>query len=204
MPRHPPRSSSTTYSSSHFPPVQSALNSSSDETIILASCINCERIGPIGNHCSHCPDSGFVYADPIPDDAQSDSDSDDESPPPSESASETGNPSTLPEEETAIAPVSASALTVGFNGPASADNPVNDLYDPVWTEDATFIANSTFPTRHEAAIAITTLHLRLIEDDVLYTTLEATDNALILAFRFSNDYPTLDTVTARFDTVSSE
>ena len=70
--------------------------------------------------------------------------------------------------------------------------------EPEWMEEATFIDNTTYSNRHDAAVALTQLQVRLIDDDVYLIRLETEYDRLILLYTFAFDYEVLDRITARF------
>ena len=80
--------------------------------------------------------------------------------------------------------------------------PSNDNPDePAWHRDAALIETTTYRTRHDAGVALANLQIKLIDDDVIYTSIESEPNRLLLYYTFALDNKFLDSIIARFDEI---
>ena len=55
-------------SNSTSDPDNSLFSAASNESIPIASCVGCNATSPHENYCPSCPDTGFIFADVIPSD----------------------------------------------------------------------------------------------------------------------------------------
>ena len=79
----------------------------------------------------------------------------------------------------------------------SNDNPD----EPAWHPDAAIIETTTYRTRHDAGVAVAHLQIKLLDDDVVFTSLEQEPDRIILYYTFALDIGFLDKITARFETI---
>ena len=73
--------------------------------------------------------------------------------------------------------------------------------EPAWHPDAAIIETTTYCTRHDAGVALANLQIKLIDDDVLFISLEPEPDRIILYYTFALDNHFLDSVIARFETI---